>query len=128
MNRAVVLVVEDQPLIRFNAVELVNSAGFEAIGAKNADEAIQILHARPDIHLVFTDVEMPGTMDGIRLTHYIRTRWPKIYLIVASGQGIIAENHLPNGSKFFPKPYSDDSIVKEIKRMLGLIDTTFAAR
>ena len=128
MNRAVVLVVEDQPLIRFNAVELVNSAGFEAIGAKNADEAIQILHARPDIHLVFTDVEIPGTMDGIRLTHYIRTRWPKIYLIVASGQGIIAENHLPNGSKFFPKPYSDDSIVKEIKRMLGLIDTTFAAR
>ena len=124
MNRAVVLVVEDQPLIRFNAVELVNSAGFEAIGAKNADEAIQILHARPDIHLVFTDVEMPGTMDGIRLTHYIRTRWPKIYLIVASGQRIIAENHLPNGSKFFPKPYSDDSIVKEIKRMLGLIDTT----
>ncbi len=123
LTRSIVLVVEDHPLIRLSALDLVSSGGFEGIGAQNADEAIAILEARPDIHLVFTDVEMPGTMDGIKLAHYIRGRWPKVHLIVASGKLVVEESQLPLGTKFFSKPYGDQSIIEEMTRMLAIIDT-----
>ena len=122
LSTAVVLVVEDSPLILMGALDLVASAGFEGIGATSADEAIAILEVRADIHLVFTDVEMPGSIDGVKLAHYIRNRWPPIRLIVASGRTILEENQLPTGSKFFSKPYDNDTIVKEMSRMLAAID------
>jgi CheY-like chemotaxis protein len=101
VSRSVILVVEDSPLILMSALDLVTSAGFEGVGAENADEAIAILEARADIHLVFTDVEMPGTIDGVKLAHYIRNRWPPIHLIVASGSTILEERQLPPGRYFF---------------------------
>lgn len=114
----IVLVVEDQPLIRFNALNLVIEAGFQGLEAVNADEAIQILKAQPHISLVFTDIEMPGTMDGLTLANYIYARWPKMHLIIASGKVIVEQNQLPVGAKFFVKPYDDDRIVEEMKRMV----------
>ena len=114
-----VLVVEDDPIIRMNTVDVIGGAGFDVIEASNADAAIQILQAHPEIRLVFTDIEMPGTMDGLKLAHYIRGRWPKVYLMVASGKVRVGENQLPAGSKFFTKPYSDDHIVSEIKALLS---------
>lgn len=122
LTRASVLVVEDHPLIRMSALALVNAGGFEGIEAQNADEAIAILEVRPDIRLVFTDVEMPGSMDGIKLAHFIRGRWPKVHLIVASGRTIVEENQLPPGSKFFSKPYGDNSIIEEMTKMIAIID------
>lgn len=119
VNSAVILVVEDHPLIRLNALDLVRDAGFEAIGASNADEAISILEARSDVRLVFTDVEMPGTMDGLKLAHYIRNRWPPVHLIVVSGKAIHEETGLPVNTKFFPKPYNDNVIVEELTRLLA---------
>jgi CheY-like chemotaxis protein len=115
----VILVVEDDPIIRMGALQLVVDAGFEALEADNADEAIRILEARSDIHLVFTDVGMPGTMDGIRLAHYIRRRWPPVKLIVASGKVILDESHLPSGARFFAKPYSENTIVAAMMGMLA---------
>ena len=120
--KAVVLVVEDHPLIRLAGLEIVASAGFEGIGAANADEAIQILEARTDIHLVFTDIEMPGTMDGLKLAHYIRDRWPPIQLMVASGRAIVEESQLPAGTRFFSKPYSDHTIIDEMTRLLDAME------
>lgn len=117
-SRAVVLVVEDNALIRMSAVDLVTTAGFEALEVSNADDAIAVLQARPDIHLVFTDVNMPGSMDGIKLAHYIRERWPPVKLIVASGETIIEESRLPIGTRFFSKPYDQGSIVEA---MIGLL-------
>jgi len=122
LKTAVVLVVEDSPLILMNAVDLVTNAGFEGIGATSADEAIAILEVRTDISLVFTDVEMPGTIDGLKLAHYIRNRWPPIHLIVASARTIQEESQLPTGSRFFSKPYDNGTIVKEITRMLAATD------
>jgi two-component system, response regulator PdtaR len=118
-NQPVILVVEDDPIILMGALELVAEAGFEAIGAGNADEAIRVLEARSDIHLVFTDVGMPGTMDGLKLAHYIRHRWPPVKLIVASGKAIIDESYLPAGARFFPKPYSENTIVGAMMAMLS---------
>ena len=114
----VVLVVEDHPLVRMGVSEVLIEAGFEALEASSADEAISILEARPDIRLVFTDTEMPGTMDGIELAHYIRNRWPPVKLIVVSGRREIASEELPPGARFFGKPYRETSIVEA---MVGLL-------
>jgi len=116
---AVVLVVEDDAIIRMGAVDLVLTAGYRALEAQDADEAIRILEARNDIDLVFTDVEMPGTMDGIKLSEFIRDRWPPVKIIVASGKAILEESSLPEGSRFFSKPYNDNAITDTMARLLA---------
>lgn len=118
-GKAVVLVVENSAIIRMGAVELVKSAGYEALEARDSDEAILILEQRQDIDLVFTDVQMPGTMDGIKLAHFIRNRWPPVKLMVASGNAILEESSLPQGSKFFPKPYDEHTIIEAMAIMLA---------
>ena len=121
-GKHIVLVVEDNTIIRMGAVDLVVSAGYEAIEARDADEAIRILESRSDIDLVFTDVQMPGSMDGIKLAHYIRERWPPVKLILASGNAILEESSLPTGSGFFAKPYVDHAIMETMARMLAAPD------
>jgi two-component system, response regulator PdtaR len=115
----VILVVDDIPLIRMGVADLFVRAGFEALEAESADGAIRILEARRDIHLVFTDVGMPGTMDGIKLAHYIRDRWPPVKLIVASGKSVVEESQLPWGVKFFSKPYDEGVIIQTILGILS---------
>ena len=83
----VVLIVEDEPLVRLGAVQAIEDAGFEVIEAANADEAIRILENRSDIRVVFTDIHMPGSIDGLKLAHAVRDRWPPIKIIVTSGHG-----------------------------------------
>ena len=75
-----VLVVEDEMLLRLRAVDIVEDAGFTALEAVNADEALSILELRSDISLLFTDIQMPGTMDGLKLAHYIRHRGRRSWL------------------------------------------------
>ena len=99
-------------------VDLLVEAGFEVLEAESADEAIRILEARPEIHLVFTDVQMPGTMDGLKLSHFIRNRWPPVHLIVASGKAMINESQLPAGARFFAKPYDGVAVIQAIIGML----------
>ena len=98
------LVVEDDFLNRLHAVALVEDAGFTAIEASNADEAIAILERRKDIRIVFTDIDMPGSMDGLRLAHAIRKRWPPIELIVTSGYFNPRDADLPERASFFRSP------------------------
>jgi CheY-like chemotaxis protein len=107
---AAVLIVEDEPLVRLCAVETVEGAGFEVIEAANADEAIRILESRSDIRVVFTDLHMPGAMDGLKLAHAVRNRWPPIKIIVTSGRERVAEQDLPSGGRFFAKPYDPAQI------------------
>jgi CheY-like chemotaxis protein len=114
-----VLIVEDEPLVRLCAVDTVEGAGFEVIEAANADEAIRILESRSDIRVVFTDLHMPGAMDGLKLAHAVRNRWPPIKIIVTSGRERIAEQDLPAGGRFFAKPY-DPSAIKDALRAWAL--------
>ena len=116
----VVLIVEDQFLLQLAAIELVESAGFIGIGASNADDAIKILQARQDIRIVITDVEMPGTMDGVKLAHFIRERWPPVHLIIVSGMALKNESQIPYGTKFFSKPYHDETLVAELQRLMQI--------
>ena len=85
-SQANVLVVEDEMVLRMRAVDIVEDAGFTAVAAVNADEAISILEGRSDISLLFTDIQMPGSMDGLKLAHAVHDRWPTIKIILVSGQ------------------------------------------
>jgi CheY-like chemotaxis protein len=105
-RRPLVLVVEDDHLLRLDAIDMVEAAGFEVMEAANADEAIAILESRNDITVVFTDVQMPGSMDGLKLARAVRGRWPPIKIVTTSGLQIIEETDLPEGGRFLPKPYS----------------------
>jgi two-component system, response regulator PdtaR len=116
-KRSVVLVVEDEFLIRMEALDMIRGAGFDVLEAANADEAIAILEVRPDITLVFTDIQMPGSMDGLKLAAAIRGRWPPIKIIATSGRVKLSDDDLPSGSRFVPKPYSAREIVRTLSEM-----------
>jgi DNA-binding NtrC family response regulator len=112
------LVVEDEPLLLLMAGDIVGDAGLEAILVPNADEAIRILESRDDISIVFTDVRMPGSMDGIRLAAAVRNRWPPIKLVVVSGH-LTADADLPQGARFFRKPYASDEIISALRQLVA---------
>src|SRR6476659_8346143 len=99
-RRPVVLIVEDELLLRIDAAEMIKAAGFEVVEAANADQAIEVLEARRDITVVFTDIQMPGSMDGLKLARAVRGRWPPIKIVATSGHVGIAETDLPEGGKF----------------------------
>ncbi len=117
-KRPVVLIVEDEFLIRMDTLKTVEDAGFEVVEAGNADEAIAILSARDDIHLIFTDVHMPGSMDGLKLAHFVRNRWPPVKIIATSGQARIKESDLPEGGRFLQKPYTEIEVTSVLREMI----------
>ncbi|MBA2936536.1 response regulator [Sphingomonas sp. CGMCC 1.13654] len=116
-HKAIVLVVEDEPILRMMAVDIVEEGGFEAIEASDANEAIAILEARHDIRLVFTDVDMPGGMDGLKLAAAIRDRWPPIEVIVTSGKALPEGIDLPARVIFIPKPFDMKRLKSALQQM-----------
>jgi CheY-like chemotaxis protein len=115
-----ILVVADDVLIRQMAVDVVEGAGFAALAAATADEALAILETRADqVCLMFTDVQMPGSMDGLRLAHAVRDRWPPVELIVTSGHRPIGANDLPDRGRFIPKPYDVGALSQVFREMTG---------
>ncbi|AZO81880.1 MULTISPECIES: response regulator [unclassified Bosea (in: a-proteobacteria)] len=116
MTQTVVLVVEDEPIIRMDTVAVIEDAGYAVIEAANADDAIIFLETRADIRVVFSDIEMPGSMDGLKLLHAIRERWPPIVLILASGRVSPSRDEMPSDTVFLRKPYSEASLLGAIRR------------
>jgi two-component system, response regulator PdtaR len=115
---AVVLIVEDEPLLRELAVEFIELAGFIALEAGDAEEAVALLEARSDIAVLFTDVNMPGSVDGLGLAHTVRDRWPPIKILVASGRVRLKRSDLPPNSVFLEKPYHGETMIAELRTML----------
>ena len=113
---AVVLIVEDEPVLRMAAVDMVEEAGFEAVEAASATEAIGILEQRKDIHIVFTDINMPHGIDGMRLAALVRDRWPPIEIILTSGNVDARDVVLPARGLFFAKPYSHPVVVAAMRK------------
>jgi len=112
-----VLVVEDEFLVRMNAVSLLEEAGFGVLEASNADAAIALLESRKDIRIVFTDINMPGSMDGLRLAHAIRNRWPPIELVLTSGRMGVRNEDMPERGRFLSKPYDPSELVKMVRSL-----------
>jgi DNA-binding NtrC family response regulator len=115
--KVVVLVVEDEPLLRWRAVNMVEDAGFEALEANGSSEAMRILEGRLDIRVVFTDIDLPGGVDGLVLAAMIRNRWPPIAIIVTSGKHAPMANEMPVGGLFFAKPYRAEQVIAAMRRM-----------
>ncbi len=114
-----VLVVEDDMLLRMRAVDMVEDAGYNSIEAVDADAAVAILELRSDIALLFTDIQMPGSMDGLMLAHSVHKRWPPIKIILVSGKLKLSDIDTPPDSRFFDKPLDSEKMVSEIQDMIG---------
>lgn len=118
-NRPLVLVVEDEALLLFSIADDLRDQGFDVLEATNADQAVSILHANPNILVVFTDIDMPGSMDGLKLSATIRDRWPPVRIMVTSGKSRPMQADLPAGGRFLPKPYSPQVVADEIRHLLA---------
>jgi CheY-like chemotaxis protein len=116
-NRPVVLIVEDDLLLRMEAIGMIEAVGFAVVEAANADDAIDILEGRRDITVVFTDIQMPGSMDGLKLARAIRGRWPPIKIVATSGLVDVGEKDLPEGGRFLPKPYHPDELADVLREL-----------
>ena len=114
-----VLVVEDEMMLRMRAVDMVEDAGFAAVEAINADDALAILESRSDIELLFTDIQMPGSMDGLKLAFAVHERWPAIKIILVSGQLKLTDGDKPVESRFFGKPLGGAQMIAEMQDMMG---------
>jgi CheY-like chemotaxis protein len=113
-----VLVVEDEALIRMAIADQLQELGFKVLEAANASEAVDMLVANADIQVMFTDVDMPGGMDGLKLAAAVRDRWPPIKIIVASGHRKVAISEIPEESRFFGKPYRLEAVASAIREMM----------
>jgi CheY-like chemotaxis protein len=112
-----ILVVEDDPMTRMLSVCIEEDAGFKTIAASSADAALKFLETKNDIRVVFTDIEMPGSMNGMQLATLISQRWPAIGLLLTSGTLIVKAEDLPDRSAFVNKPYLVQEVVANLQRL-----------
>lgn len=112
-----VLVVEDEPLIRMFASDIATEAGYGVVEVSSAREALAAIESDSSIGIVFTDIHMPGAMDGLEMSHVARKRWPPIRFLIVSGHRKLEPNQLPSGSKFFAKPYDMSEITEALGRL-----------
>jgi two-component system, response regulator PdtaR len=119
-NRAIaVLVVEDEHLIRMDTATSLEAAGFTVYATDNAAAAISCLELHKEIRLIFTDINMPGSMDGLALAHYVRGRWPPVKIIVTSGYVKVRRDDLPVGAIFVEKPYYPKAVAERMNELLA---------
>lgn len=112
-----VLVVEDEALVRMDVSDRLSEDGFEVYEAATADDAIRLLEAHSDIQILFTDIDMPGTMDGLKLSAYVRDRWPPVRIVVTSGHRMVDAVDLPDGGVFYSKPYNYTEVAQSFREL-----------
>jgi CheY-like chemotaxis protein len=113
----VILVVEDETLVRMFLTDFLDDAGFKVFEAVNADEALTVLQARPDVQAVVTDIEMPGSMNGLELTRTVKERWPGVGVVISSGRQRPGPDDISDKVAFVSKPYLPDTIVQVIQQI-----------
>lgn len=104
-TKDLVLVVEDEALIRMSSADVIRDLGFDVLEAVDSDHAVSLLESVPGITIVFTDIQMPGSMDGLLLAAIVRDRWPPIALLITSGKLRPGSSDMPSGARFISKPY-----------------------
>lgn len=109
--RRMILVVEDNELLQMTTVDILCDAGLDVISVSNADEAMDALRGRDDIFAVFTDVDMPGSMDGIQLARIVERQWPMIRTVLTSGGPPPPQGSLPEQAVFYQKPYDRNEVL-----------------
>lgn len=119
-SNTVVLVVEDEALVRLDIVSQLEDEGFVVVEADNADDAIRLLETNPAISILFTDIDMPGSMDGLKLSRAVRNRWPPVKIVVTSGHRKVEITDLPDGSVFHAKPYRHAEVIASFRELTAL--------
>lgn len=114
---SIVLIVEDDMLLRMHAAEMIEEAGFQVIEAENADVAMGVLENRADVCIMFTDIDMPGSMNGLKLAQIVARRWPPIHILATSGHFQMHEGDLPSGGQFIAKPYRAHQIIRTLQAL-----------
>jgi DNA-binding NtrC family response regulator len=115
----VVLLVEDEPLVRMTAADELEEAAFQVLEAADADVALKVLEARSDeVHVLFTDVDMPGSMDGMALAEQVHRRWSHVLLLISSGHARPHPDEIPDHGQFMPKPYGAATLVGHIHDLM----------
>ncbi|MGC1561502.1 MAG: response regulator [Bradyrhizobium sp.] len=116
LDSIVIVVTEDESTLRLLATEVLAEAGYTVVEAARADDALAIIKSRP-VDLLFTDVQMPGSMDGLELARYVRRHWPRVAVLIASGNSKPALTELPAGSRFLRKPYSTNQLLADVREL-----------
>ena len=119
LSRITILVVEDEPLVLMSTVDFLEDEGFKVLQASNADDAVRMLETHREISILFTDVDMPGTMDGLKLSAAVRDRWPPVRIVVTSGHRMVDITDLPDGGVFFSKPYRHRDIATSFRELMS---------
>ena len=119
LNRPVVLLVEDEPLVRTTQVDILREANFWVLEADDADEAFEILKRRQDVKVVLTDVDMPGSIDGFEFSRLVAQGWPEVGVLVISGKTFPAPGDLPSNAVFVPKPLRPDALVEQLHAVMA---------
>ncbi|MGF7151872.1 DNA-binding NtrC family response regulator [Sphingomonas zeicaulis] len=114
-----VLVVEDDVLVRMHGIDILEEAGFHVIEADNADDALTILNDGALVHLLFSDIDMPGSLDGLGLAQLVHIRWPLLPLLLTSGHHRLADDDTPKGAKFVRKPWSSDALLSHVRQLVA---------
>jgi len=114
-----VLLIDDSITTRAPLGELLRAHGYQVFEAANADQAIKLLEVHQDIRVLFTDIDMPGSMDGLRLAEAVRNRWPPVKIIITSGHVKIRQEELPVDGHFFAKPYDAALVVSAMRNLVG---------
>ena len=118
-TKPTILVVEDEALLRMYAADLLEENGFSVVEAENADTALKLLETRDDVRLLFTDVRMPGSCDGMELARKVHARWPHILLVITSGHLRPAQAEIPDHGHFIGKPYGTNELLAEVYDMMS---------
>jgi DNA-binding NtrC family response regulator len=117
-RKATVLIVEDETLVRMHGADILEDAGFAVLEAGNADQALAMLDRHDDVQVLLSDIDMPGSMDGVALAHLVHARWPKIRLLLTSGHHQIPKAAIPDDGKFMRKPWAQEVLIGKIREML----------
>jgi CheY-like chemotaxis protein len=119
-KKTTILLVDDEPLLLLDFEDSLVEAGYEVLSAYSADQAIKLLNLHPDISLVVTDINMPGSMNGLELVRVIRERWPPVRLIIASSQTKFEPGDVPEGIPVLNKPFVFAHLDAVARQLLGL--------
>lgn len=119
-SKNVVLVVDDEPFIRMNAMDMLGDAGFSVLEAADADDALRVLAKHPEIGVLFTDINMPGTMDGLDLVRRVHELRPAVHLIITFGKGRPTVAEIPGSGKFILKAYQQEKFIRLIEAAVGI--------
>src|SRR6476620_10186994 len=114
-----VLLVEDEVVLRMDAAQFLEDERFNVIESTNGQHASAVIERHPNIHVLFTDVNLPGSPNGVELAYIARRRWPSMVILIVSGKATLKDNEMPAGSRFLPKPYHPKVAVRHINELLG---------